>query len=130
MFPVINLGSLLTYNLFLLGGILVGWFVFLTDEYHSIITGRSKERTWIFLKTTLTYMIIVIFCIQGANYFHYFFDNLPEKIKNSLTIKDILLTPPIGTSKVLYGTIFLTCSPDLSFNISSAFFLKPSRLTL
>ena len=94
MFPVIHVGSIQTYNLFLLGGILTGWFFFLFDEYRSVINGQSQDSSWLFLKTTLIYIIIVVFCIQGANYFHYFFDNIPEKIK------------PLGTSKVLYGTVF------------------------
>lgn len=105
MFPVLDIGMIRAYDLFLLGGIFAGWFFFLIDEYRSVITDNSKDSPWLLLKTTFLYLVIVLFCIQGANYFHYFFDNIPESIKTSLTLKTIILTPFIGTSKVLYGAV-------------------------
>jgi phosphatidylglycerol---prolipoprotein diacylglyceryl transferase len=106
MFPVLELGAVRTYNLFLLGGILCGWVFFLIDEYRAVIADQSRDSPWLFLRTSLLYFVIVLFCIQGANYFHYFFDNIPERVKASLTLKDMILTPFIGTSKVLYGAVF------------------------
>jgi phosphatidylglycerol:prolipoprotein diacylglycerol transferase len=105
MLPSINFGILPTYYIALLTGIVIGWILFLTDDYETAIANRTGSSN-LFLKSTLSYILVVIFCIQGANYFHYFFDNIPAGIKDRLTTLDILLTSPLNTTKVLYGTFF------------------------
>ncbi|MFH1154517.1 MAG: prolipoprotein diacylglyceryl transferase family protein [Pseudomonadota bacterium] len=102
MLPSITIGPLPTYYLAMLLGIIAGWLLFLADDL-SDCSGSKLLRAFL---STISYIIIVAFCIQGANYFHYLFDNIPDRVRSTLTLWDILLTPPFRTTKVLYGAIF------------------------
>ncbi len=108
MFPRFPLGdgSVSTYYVALLGGVIFGWITYMLDEDTLWTANNPMGRLRVFLTTTLSYSIIVVCCTQGAVYFHFLFDNIPESIWRRLTIKDVILANPLDTSKVLYGAIF------------------------
>jgi len=94
------------YYLALLTGIVVGWFAFVLSEELFWKQPGAINRLRTFTLSSFYYIIIMACCIQGASYFHFPFDIIPEHIRSNLTLKNILLTNPIGSAKVLYGAIF------------------------
>ena len=108
MFRVIYIAgsSYPTYYLALLTGIVVGWFAFVLSENLLWKQACAINRLRTFTLSSFYYIIIMAFCIQGASYFHFLFDIIPEHIRSNLTLKAMLLTNPIGSTKVLYGAIF------------------------
>ena len=95
-----------TYYLALLTGIGVGWFAFVLSEDLLWKQPGAINRLRTFTLSSFYYIIIMACCIQGASYFHFPFDIIPEHIRSNLTLKAMLLTNPIGSTKVLYGAIF------------------------
>ncbi len=108
MFPrtYIAGSSYSSYYLALLAGILVGWVAFVLSEEPLWKEKGIPSKFRTFTVSSFYYFIIMACCIQGATYFHYFFDNIPPHISSRLTISKILLTNPLGSTKVLYGAIF------------------------
>ena len=108
MLPVIHIaGSAYSaYYLSLLSGIVVGWIAFVLSEDPLWTQPGVINRLRNFTVSSFYYIIIMACCIQGATYFHFPFDNIPDNVRSSLTLQAILLTNPIGSTKVLYGSIF------------------------
>ena len=106
MYPVIQVGNISTYYLMMLSGIVAGWAAFVLSE--DVFWTRPGGFAKLLLVTRLSigYLAVVILCIQGANWFHYLFDNIPRHVADSLTWRDILFTHPLNTTKVLYGAVF------------------------
>ncbi len=95
-----------SYYLALLIGIALGWFAFFLSEDLLWKQPGLINFLRIFTISFFYYIIIMFCCIQGASYFHFLFDNIPEHIRLNLTLKSMLLTNPVGSTKVLYGAIF------------------------
>jgi len=95
-----------TYNLCYLLGILIGWVMFVAAE-EDIYNCESRHINMktVFL-ASIAYLVVVIVCIQGANYFHFIFDHIPAAARKKLTWKDIIFPDLMRTVKVLYGAIF------------------------
>jgi len=106
MYPIIKIDYIPVYYLMMLSGIIAGYIAFILNEEDFFYEKGFFKKLKTFAKLTASYLIITILCIQGANYFHYFFDNIPHNIKNSLTLQKILFTHPFKTTKVLYGAVF------------------------
>jgi phosphatidylglycerol:prolipoprotein diacylglycerol transferase len=108
MFPVIYIAGspYRAYYLALLTGIVVGWFAFVLSEDLLWKQPGAINRLRTFTFSSFYYIIIMVCCIQGASYFHFLFDIIPEHIRSNLALKAMLLTNPIGSTKVLYGAIF------------------------
>jgi len=108
MLPVIHIaGSTYSaYYMALLSGIVVGWFAFVLSEGKLWKQRGTLNHLRNFTISSFYYIIIMACCIQGATYFHFPFDNIPDHVRSSLTLQAILLTNPIGSTKVLYGSIF------------------------
>ncbi len=108
MFPRIPIGNgfIMAYNVALLGGIVLGWIAYLLEEDQLWKEQDVGTRFFRFATTSLAYLVIVICCIQGATYFHFLFDNIPQAVQNKLTLRDMLFANPLKTTKVLYGVIF------------------------
>ena len=94
------------YYLALLTGIVVGWFAFVLSEDLLWKQPGAINRLRTFTLSSFYYIIIMACCIQGASYFHFPFDIIPEHTRSNLTLKAMLLTNPIRSTKVLYGAIF------------------------
>lgn len=94
------------YYLALLTGIVVGWFAFVLSENRIWKEPDGINHLRTFTISSFYYIIIMICCIQGASYFHFLFDVIPQHIRSHMTLKSVLLTNPIGSTKVLYGAIF------------------------
>ncbi|MCP3941884.1 MAG: diacylglyceryl transferase [Desulfobacteraceae bacterium] len=124
MLPSINIGFLSTYYLFYLIGILIGWVMFVAAEEDIY----DLDRKCINLKTvflaSIAYFVVVIICIQGANWFHYFFDKIPNFVQRRLTWQDVVFTDLLGTVKVLYGAVFFY--PPAIFIVSTMILRKNS----
>jgi len=84
----------------------VCWIVFILTEERFWQAKGTSARIWVFTKLTLQCIICMLIIIQGACYFHYIFDVIPEAELRRLTFRDILLTNPFKTVKVIYGAIF------------------------
>lgn len=95
-----------SYYLALLTGIVLGWFAFFLSEDMLWKQPGLINFLRIFSLSSLYYIIIMLCCIQGASYFHFIFDNIPEHARRNLTLQAILLTSPFSSVKVLYGAIF------------------------
>ncbi len=121
MLPSINIGTISTYYLSYLVGITIGWMMFVASEEDIYNCNKKCINLKTVLFSSIAYFVVVLTCIQGANYFHYFFDNIPENMKQRLTWKDIIFTDLFGTVKVLYGAIFFY---PLGILIASKVFLK------
>jgi len=67
---------------------------------------NSRARMYCFCSASLAYFIIVFCCTQGAVYFHFIFDNIPESARCRLTFWDMVFAHPLKTTKVLYGAVF------------------------
>jgi len=94
------------YYLSLLSGIVLGWFAFVLSEDQFWKQPGVSNHLRSFTLSSFYYFIIMACCIQGATYFHFPFDNIPDNVRRGLTLQAILLTNPIGSTKVLYGAIF------------------------
>lgn len=107
MFPAIYIAGspYPAYYLALLTGIVVGWFAFVLSEDLLWKQPGAINRLRTFTLSSFYYIIIMACCIQGASYFHFLFDIIREHIRSNLTLKAMLLTNPIGSTKVLYGAI-------------------------
>jgi phosphatidylglycerol:prolipoprotein diacylglycerol transferase len=106
MYPLIKINYIPVYYLMMLSGIIAGYFAFILNEEEFFTEKGFFKKLRTVIKLSICYLIIAALCIQGANYFHYFFDNIPPQIKDSLTIQKILFTHPFKTTKVLYGAVF------------------------
>lgn len=106
MCPTFTIGSVSAYYTFMLAGILTGYFAFILSEPSFWASSSAPRKTAVVVKLSAAYLIIVILCIQGANYFHFLFDDIPPRVARALTWKDIVFTPLLGTTKVLYGAVF------------------------
>ncbi|OQX62226.1 MAG: diacylglyceryl transferase [Desulfococcus sp. 4484_241] len=106
MLPVIHVGDIPTYYLFMLFGIITGFAAFIFSEPVFWTAPGFCGKLWPTVRAAVGYLAVVFLCLQGANYFHYFFDNIPPSLSSALTWRDILFTPPFRTVKVLYGAIF------------------------
>lgn len=95
-----------TYYLALLTGIVIGWCLFVLSEHRIWKQPGAASLLRNFTVSSFYYIIIMICCIQGASYFHFLFDVIPQNIRSHLTLQSVLLTNPIGSTKVLYGAIF------------------------
>lgn len=83
----------------------VCWILFILTEDRFWQATGTAARLWVFTKLSLRYIICMFVIIQGACYFHYIFDVIPEAELRRLTFGDILLTNPFKTVKVIYGAI-------------------------
>jgi phosphatidylglycerol:prolipoprotein diacylglycerol transferase len=90
----------------MLSGIIAGYFAFILNEEDFFYEKGFLKKLNTVIKLSICYLIITALCIQGANYFHYLFDNIPPQIKTNLTFQKILFTHPFKTTKVLYGAVF------------------------
>ena len=108
MFPRIPFGDtyIATYNLALLGGILCGWIAYVLEDKRLWKASTPGNKIKVFFVSTLGFFVVVLFCIQGAAYFHFIFDNIPKRTWNRLSLTDIVFCNPLTTIKVLYGVIF------------------------
>ncbi|MDY6825123.1 MAG: prolipoprotein diacylglyceryl transferase [Thermodesulfobacteriota bacterium] len=106
MYPIIHIGNISAYYTFMLAAILTGYFAFLLSEPSFWAPSSALKKTTVILKLTFAYLIIVLLCIQGANYFHFLFDDIPPRVARALSWKDIMFPPLLGTTKVLYGAVF------------------------
>jgi len=108
MYPYIHIGSIFisSYKAATLFAVFICWIVFILTEDRFWQATGIPARIWVFTKLTLWCIICVFIIIQGACYFHYIFDIIPEDGLRRLTLRDILLTNPFKTPKVIYGGIF------------------------
>lgn len=106
MYPLIKINYIPVYYLMMLSGIVAGCFAFILNEEEFFYKKGFLKKLLTVLKLSFSYLIIAALCIQGANYFHFIFDNISPKIQAGLTIKKILFTHPFKTTKVLYGAVF------------------------
>jgi len=84
----------------------VGWCAFVLSEQRIRKQPGAANLLRNFAVSSFYYFVIMICCIQGASYFHFLFDVIPQPIRSNLTLQSVLLTNPIGSTKVLYGAIF------------------------
>lgn len=106
MYPVIQVGNISTYYLMMLSGIVAGWAAFVLSEDEFWTRPGVFAKLLLVTRLSIGYLAVVALCIQGANWFHYLFDNIPRHVADSLTWRDILFTHPLNTTKVLYGAVF------------------------
>ncbi|MDY6831745.1 MAG: prolipoprotein diacylglyceryl transferase [Thermodesulfobacteriota bacterium] len=106
MYPVIQVGNLSTYYMMMLSGIVAGWIAFVFSEDVFWTRPGVFGKSVVIVRLSIGYLAVVILCIQGANYFHFLFDNIPPHVAHTLTWRDILFTHPLKTTKVLYGAVF------------------------
>ncbi|MDY6905363.1 MAG: prolipoprotein diacylglyceryl transferase [Thermodesulfobacteriota bacterium] len=106
MYPVFHIDNISAYYTFMLTGIVIGYFAFVLSDPVFWSSSPALKKTGTVARLTIAYLIIVVLCIQGANYFHFLFDNIPARVAKALTWQDIIFTPLLGTTKVLYGAVF------------------------
>jgi phosphatidylglycerol---prolipoprotein diacylglyceryl transferase len=95
-----------TYNLALLAAMAIGWFAFLLTENDLKNQADLLQRLRTLAISTFSYVILMLVCLQGATYFHFLFDIIPEGRRVNMTWPSMLLTNPVTSAKVLYGAIF------------------------
>lgn len=108
MYPriIIENGFINTNYLALLAGALFGWIAYVLDEDWLWKKKGLMEKVNLFCMASLAYFVIVFCCTQGAVYFHFIFDNIPESERLRLTFWDMVFANPLGTGKVIYGSVF------------------------
>ena len=108
MFPKLPVGTgyISSYNLMLLSGIFFGWLAYAAEENRLWSASNPGERLRVFATSTIAYLIVVAFCIHGAMYFHFVFDNIPQSRWDKITFWRIVFPDPLHSTKVLYGVFF------------------------
>lgn len=108
MYPYIHIGPIFisSYKVAMLFAAFVCWLVFILTEERFWQAAGIPAKIWVFTELTLRCIICMLIIMQGACYFHYIFDVIPEAELRRLTLADILLTNPFKTVKFIYGAIF------------------------
>lgn len=95
-----------TYNLALLMAMFTGWLAFFLSEESLGNQPGLFDKLRSFAVSSFYYIILMLVCLQGATYFHFLFDIIPERLRAENNWQSMLLANPVTSAKVLYGAIF------------------------